>query len=28
VDMSSPEPIKQAMSVFGELIEQMEQLVK
>lgn len=28
VDMSSPEPIKQAMSVFAELIEQMEQLVK
>ncbi|QGQ97463.1 oligoendopeptidase F [Paenibacillus psychroresistens] len=26
VDMSSPEPIKQAMSVFKELIEQMEQL--
>jgi oligoendopeptidase F len=26
VDMSSPEPIKQAMSVFKDLIEQMEQL--
>ena len=26
VDMSSPEPIRQAMSVFEELIEQMEQL--
>ncbi|MFD2117305.1 oligoendopeptidase F [Paenibacillus yanchengensis] len=26
VDMSSPEPIKQAMSVFEQLIEQMEQL--
>jgi oligoendopeptidase F len=26
VDMSTPEPIKQAMSVFKELIEQMEQL--
>ncbi|WP_308638721.1 oligoendopeptidase F [Paenibacillus silvisoli] len=26
VDMSSPEPIEQAMSVFEELIEQMEQL--
>ena len=28
VDMSSPEPIEQAMSVFEELIEQMEQLTK
>jgi len=28
VDMSSPEPIKQAMSVFGSLIEQMEQLTQ
>ena len=28
VDMSSPEPIKQAMSVFKDLIEQMEQLTK
>lgn len=28
VDMSSPEPIKQAMSVFAELIEQMEELTK
>ncbi|GIP15406.1 oligoendopeptidase F [Paenibacillus montaniterrae] len=28
VDMSSPEPIEQAMSVFKELIEQMEELVK
>jgi oligoendopeptidase F len=26
VDMSSPEPIKQAMSVFKDLVEQMEQL--
>lgn len=28
VDMSSPEPIKQAMSVFKELLEQMESLAK
>lgn len=28
VDMSSPEPIRKAMSVFEELIEQMEQLTK
>ncbi|MFF2481554.1 oligoendopeptidase F [Paenibacillus sp. NPDC058071] len=28
VDMSSPEPIEQAMSVFESLIEQMEQLTK
>ncbi|ALS20987.1 MULTISPECIES: oligoendopeptidase F [Paenibacillus] len=28
VDMSSPEPIKQAMSVFKELLEQMEALAK
>ena len=28
VDMSSPEPIEQAMSVFEELISQMEQLTK
>lgn len=28
VDMSSPEPIKQAMSVFDDLITQMEELVK
>jgi len=28
VDMSSPEPIKQAMSVFNELVDQMEQLTK
>lgn len=28
VDMSSPEPIRQAMSVFKELIEEMEQLTK
>ncbi|CAH1222625.1 Oligoendopeptidase F, plasmid [Paenibacillus plantiphilus] len=28
VDMSTPEPIEQAMSVFEELIEQMEQLTK
>ncbi|PYI56389.1 oligoendopeptidase F [Paenibacillus flagellatus] len=28
VDMSSPEPIRQAMSVFESLIEQMEQLTK
>jgi len=28
VDMSTPEPIEQAMSVFAELIEQMEELVK
>jgi oligoendopeptidase F len=28
VDMSSPEPIKQAMSVFKDLIEQMESLTK
>lgn len=28
VDMSSPEPIREAMSVFGELITQMEQLTK
>ncbi|TNJ65674.1 oligoendopeptidase F [Paenibacillus hemerocallicola] len=28
VDMSSPEPVRQAMSVFGSLIEQMEQLTK
>jgi oligoendopeptidase F len=28
VDMSSPEPIKQAMSVFKSLIEQMEELAK
>lgn len=28
VDMSSPEPIEQAMSVFKDLIEQMEELVK
>lgn len=28
VDMSSPEPIRQAMSVFKELIEQMEELSK
>ncbi|GIP33844.1 oligoendopeptidase F [Paenibacillus sp. J2TS4] len=28
VDMSSPEPIKQAMSVFQDVIEQMEQLAK
>lgn len=28
VDMSTPEPISQAMSVFEELIEQMEQLTK
>ncbi len=28
VDMSSPEPIRQAMSVFENLIEQMEQLTK
>jgi len=28
VDMSSPEPIKQAMSVFADLIEQMEELTK
>ncbi|MDF2724435.1 MAG: oligopeptidase PepB, partial [Paenibacillus sp.] len=26
VDMSTPEPIRQAMSVFGSLVEQMEQL--
>ncbi|MBP2001309.1 oligoendopeptidase F [Paenibacillus shirakamiensis] len=28
VDMSSPQPIREAMSVFGELIEQMESLTK
>jgi oligoendopeptidase F len=28
VDMSSPEPIKQAMSVFKDLLDQMEQLAK
>lgn len=28
VDMSSPEPIREAMSVFGELVEQMENLTK
>lgn len=28
VDMSSPQPIREAMSVFNELIEQMEQLTK
>jgi len=28
VDMSTPEPIRQAMSVFGQLIEEMEQLVQ
>ncbi|OAB32879.1 oligoendopeptidase F [Paenibacillus glacialis] len=28
VDMSSPQPIREAMSVFGELITQMEQLTK
>lgn len=28
VDMSSPEPIREAMSVFKEVIEQMEQLTK
>jgi len=28
VDMSSPQPIREAMSVFKELIEQMEQLTK
>lgn len=28
VDMSSPEPIRQAMAVFADLIEQMEQLTK
>lgn len=28
VDMSTPEPIRQAMAVFEELIEEMEQLVK
>ncbi|KAF4325430.1 hypothetical protein G195_000969 [Phytophthora kernoviae 00238/432] len=28
VDMSTPEPIREAMSVFKELIEQMEQLTK
>ncbi len=28
VDMSSPEPIKQAMSVFSSLLDQMEQLTK
>lgn len=28
VDMSSPEPVRQAMSVFESLIEQMEQLTK
>jgi oligoendopeptidase F len=28
VDMSTPEPIKQAMSVFKDLIEQMESLTK
>lgn len=28
VDMSSPEPIEQAMAVFEQLIEQMEQLTK
>ncbi|MEI7026814.1 oligoendopeptidase F [Paenibacillus sp. y28] len=28
VDMSTPEPVSQAMSVFKELIEQMEQLAK
>lgn len=28
VDMSSPEPVRQAMSVFKELIEQMEQLTQ
>jgi oligoendopeptidase F len=28
VDMSSPQPIRDAMSVFGELITQMEQLTK
>ncbi|WP_433943713.1 oligoendopeptidase F [Paenibacillus sp. SN-8-1] len=28
VDMSSPQPIREAMSVFGELIEQMENLTK
>jgi oligoendopeptidase F len=28
VDMSTPQPIHEAMSVFKELIEQMEQLTK
>ncbi len=28
VDMSSPEPIREAMSVFESVIEQMEQLTK
>lgn len=28
VDMSSPEPIRQAMSVFESLLDQMEQLTK
>jgi oligoendopeptidase F len=28
VDMSSPEPIREAMSVFEELLDQMEQLSK
>jgi len=28
VDMSSPEPIREAMSVFSELLDQMEELTK